>query len=112
MLYHNPGPISKEEALEAFEAEDKTRICEALVSIAFHEADWHWAQEVCLRFLLDETESLHIRGVAATCLGHLARIHRTLDKERVVAALSRFLQVPALKGQAQDALDDIEIFTR
>lgn len=112
MLYHNPGPISKDDALAAFASGERAKISDSLVSIALHEPDWQWVQESCLRFLLDESQHTDIRGLAATCLGHVARIHRALDRDRVVATLRGLLQNPVLNGRAQDALDDIEIFMR
>jgi hypothetical protein len=51
-----------------------------------------------------------VRGLAATCLGHLARIHRQLDTATVIPRLNEMLTDPDVKGVAQDALDDISVF--
>jgi len=89
------------------EADIRT-ICQTLVGIAFNEPDWKEAQELFLEFL--EHEDANIRGVSATCLGHLARIHRQLDKEKVVSALNKHANEPKISGQVADALDDIALF--
>lgn len=102
-------PITRDAALNAFASDDPDRICEALVSVAYHEPDWRWAQERCLALLA--SADAQVSGLAATCLGHLARIHRVLDKNRVVSALQERRKDPRIAGQVEDALDDIEMFT-
>lgn len=87
---------------------DVKRVCGALLSVAFQEPDWQWAQEKFLALL--ESESPDVRGLSATCLGHIARIHGKLDKGRVVAALNSHLDDKAILGQIEDALDDIAMF--
>lgn len=108
MQFQQISPISKAEAAVAFESSNVTQICNALVSIACCENDWRWAQDKCLAFLV--SDSPEISGLAATCLGHIARVHKTLDKERVVAALRKQLKNPDIAGQVEDALEDIELF--
>lgn len=108
--YQTPQYINKKLAEEAFETNDMKTICEALVAVALHEQDWKWAQDKCLGFL--ESESSDIRGLAATCLGHIARIHRELDKEKVLSALQTHLSDEYISGQVSDALDDIEMFLK
>ena len=54
-------------------AKSTEQICQALVSIAFYEQDWPWVQEQCLVLLSNKASA--IRGLAATCLGHIARMH-------------------------------------
>ena len=103
--FENVGPIDRAAAEVEFASGDSLRICKALVSLAFHDPDWHWVQDICLRFLNDNNPE--IGGVSATCLGHLARIHGKLDRERVVAALRNRLDDPEIGGRVEDALDDI-----
>jgi len=87
---------------------DTPTICQTLVSVAFNEPDWKKTQELFLEFL--EHEDADIRGVSATCLWHLARIHCHLDKEKVVSALNKHANDPQISGQVSDALDDIKLF--
>lgn len=108
MKYHNITPVNKQLAQEIFESKNISEICDALVSVTFHEHDFYWAQEKCLCFL--QSPDAEISGLAATCLGHLARIHAKLDKEKVVHALTLRQNDPEISGRIQDALDDIEMF--
>jgi hypothetical protein len=95
----------------AFSSGDTEKICNAMVSMAYHEHDWHWAQEKCLSFL--QYSDIQISGLAATCLGHIARIHRQLDKEKVLRSLREKACInPEVAGRIEDALDDIEAFVK
>jgi hypothetical protein len=101
-------PLTREAAVKAFASGQADRICPALVAVAFHEPDWRWAQERCLELI--GSEDPDVSGLAATCLGHVARIHRILDMERVRKALHSRIQDPLIAGRILDALDDIEMF--
>jgi hypothetical protein len=103
-------PIEKDVVLEGFRSDDAEAICTGLVALALHEEDWRWVQDRCLEFL--EDDRISVRGVAATCLGHIARIHRKLDKERVLAALELHQNDSAIGGRIADALDDIKMFLK
>ena len=67
---------------------------------------WREAQDLYL-ILLDHDDR-QVQSLAATCLGHLARVYRRLDEDRVVAALRRARSLPHVRGTAQDALQDIK----
>ena len=107
-IYENIIPINKQEAELAFSSTDVEKICNAMVSIAFFEQDWKWAQDKFLSFL--ENSNSVVSGLAATCLGHLARIHRNLEKVKVVEALRTQLKNPDIAGRIHDALADIQQF--
>lgn len=102
--------INKKEADRKLASNDVKTICDTLVEIAFYEEDWKWVQEKCLFFLMDENAA--ISGLAATCLGHIARIHREkIEKDRVIKALRDRLDDSRISGRIEDALDDIQMFT-
>ncbi|HTE12002.1 MAG TPA: hypothetical protein VK645_13555 [Chitinophagaceae bacterium] len=107
-IYENIQPVNKNAAEVIFSSGDTNDICHAMVSLAFHEQDWKWAQDKFLILLFNENSD--ISGLAAVCLGHLARIHRQLEKDKVVAALNTRLDDEKIAGQIRDALDDINIF--
>ena len=109
-VYEEPLPIARDEAETIFRSQDRRAISDALVRVTFHDSDWRWVQDWCLRFA--EHSDPELRGVAATCLGHLARIHRTLDWDKVILALERLRADRAVGGQAEDALADIRRFRR
>jgi hypothetical protein len=108
MRLHNVVPITREDAEEAFASGDATLICDALVRLAYYEQDWRWVQAHCLSFLKHEDRA--IAATSATCLGHLARRHRTLDLALVLPALDRLRHDPEIGGRIEDALDDIRMF--
>lgn len=106
LIYQEPHSISREETEAAFASRDPERIALALVNVAFHDADWRWVQERCLSFTHDDVAA--VRQVAVTCLGHVARVHRQLDLERVLPALDELSRDSEV--QVEDALDDIHMF--
>ncbi len=106
--FHDVHAISRSEAEKALSSGNPEKICQALLSVSFHETDWKWAQENCLRFL--ENEDPEISGLAAICLGHIARIHKLIDRDRVVSALRKHSGNPGIAGQIEDAIEDIEKF--
>jgi hypothetical protein len=108
MKFKNPDPMNREELLQKFSSGDSDEICDALISMAFYDDDWKWSQDQCLHFL--ESSDIDVRGIAATCLGHIARIHESLDRELVENALSRHLKDGKISGQVQAALSDIKMF--
>jgi hypothetical protein len=111
MLYQSVQPISRSEAERIFAGNDEHEICNALVGVAFYDSDWKWVQDQCLRFLDTPDIAIGIRSLAATCLGHLARIHKTIDLNKVIPVLESLLNEPNM-GTAGDALDDIEMFVK
>lgn len=110
MKYNNPVRLAKDEALKILSTHTSEKICEALLSITLYDVDWKLGQAQCLHFLNHENSD--VSGLAATCLGHLARIHQNIDKDVVVLvlALKEQLKNLAISDRVQDALDDIEMF--
>ena len=110
MKFEQINPVDKEQAARAFATADTEKIVHALLGTAYHEADWEWVESRCLQFL--ESPVPELRNTAITCLGHLARIHRKLNKAKVMQALSRYRDNPDYGGRVEDALDDIEMFVK
>ena len=106
--YHNVFPVDKKSAKIIFASGDINKICHTMVAVSFYEKDWRWAQNVCLELFNDANPE--ISGLASTCLGHIARIHQKLDKERVTEILRNRLNDDRIAGRIQDALDDIEMY--
>jgi hypothetical protein len=108
MKYDRVNPISREEAIAAFASGDLETICDSLVRITFHDPDWQWVQAQCIVWA--RHPNADVRGLAVTCLGHLARIHAKLDLERVSPLLKELVADPDVSPRVDDALDDIEMF--
>lgn len=108
MKYENPQVLSKEEAIIQFESGVTDELCKALVSVTYHLEDWEWVESQCLEFL--DNHDSEVRGLAATCLGHIARIHRKLHKDLVIPRLKKLESDPEIAGRVEDAMDDIEMY--
>ena len=87
---------------------EPARLSALLVGAALHDPDWRAVQDLCLE-LLDGTDTT-LAATAVTSLGHLARLHRDLDKERVVAAITAKADDPIIGRRVPDSLDDIDTF--
>jgi hypothetical protein len=83
---------------------------DALLSATYYDPDWRWVQNRCLDFL--SHADYEERRLAATCLGHLARIHKKLDIELVLSRLVPLKNDPSVGSSVQDALDDIRFFLK
>ncbi|WP_148709634.1 MULTISPECIES: hypothetical protein [Pseudomonas syringae group] len=110
MSYKNSPVYDRSTVEKALDSKEIKSFCEALLSIAFYDPDWEWAQ----RKFLDGLESSNpdIRGLSATCLGHVARIHQKLDKVRVITAFRDHLNDSAISGWIEGALSDIDTFVK
>ena len=108
MIYREPQPIDRRDAEHIFASGDANQIASTLVDVTFHDPDWRWVQNICLGFA--HADAPVVRQAAVTCLGHVARIHRTLDLETVLPVLDELAADPAVT--TEDALDDIRMFIR
>ena len=108
MYYQDVSTITRQEAESAFSSGNSEAICNALVSIAYHDPDWRWVQNRCLLFCKHPDPM--VRGLATTCIGHLARIHKVLDLPKVIRILKELQSDSEISGRAQDAMDDIKMF--
>ncbi|MET0233015.1 MAG: hypothetical protein ABW224_00080 [Kibdelosporangium sp.] len=108
MRYVASGQADRAALAAALAANDVVGITDGLLGLTNHDPDWRWVQEQCLALLAHPDKD--VRGLAATCLGHLARIHRTIDLDKVVPALRQRSADPAIAGQIEDALEDIEMY--
>ncbi|HEY7183141.1 MAG TPA: hypothetical protein VIC84_17045 [Blastocatellia bacterium] len=108
MQYDEIDSISRSEAMVALGSGNPRDICKALVRLAFHDPDWEWVQSLCIE--LAEHSTVEVQLTAILCLGHLARIHRALDLEKVAPLLIALRKNPLLSGRVDDAMNDIEIF--
>ncbi len=80
------------------------------LSVGLHAEDAAWAQEVCIGLAAHADE--RVRGNALLGLGHVARVHGTLDRARVQPLLEAGLTDASewVRGQAQSAVGDVEHF--
>lgn len=110
MKYREVVQRDRAEIERLLRSTDKTDILDALLSAAYCDSDWRWVQNQCLTFLSHQDRN--VRCLAATCLGHVARIHRKLDLDVVLARLAQLKVDPSIGSSVQDALDDIRFFLK
>jgi oligoribonuclease NrnB/cAMP/cGMP phosphodiesterase (DHH superfamily) len=89
--------------------EHVAKVTDNLLDITFNHEDWEFVQNECLRNI-EKNEYLDIVRLSITCLGHIARIHNYIDKEKVLSILAEKINEKELSGFVDDALDDIEQF--
>ena len=110
MKYRDVFPMDRADLERLLESGNERAIIDALLSAAFYEPDWLWVQGTCLRFL--DHPAKWVRWNAATCLGHIARIHQKLDVEVVVPKLQALLTDAEIASNVDDALSYIKWYLR
>lgn len=108
-VFHNPPPTTPAEVRAALDGNDLRSAAAAMVgAVLYGDGDWKELQELYLELLSHEDRQ--VRTLAATCLGHVARVYGQLDEDRVVPALRHARSATDVGGTAADALDDIQVF--
>jgi hypothetical protein len=111
LRYQGPEDIDRDEFLAVLRSEAApVEIAQAMVSAAFRIDDWRWLEDRFVELLSHDDPGL--RGTAAMCLGHVARIHGHLHIARVRPLVEELLQVQSTSGKAEDALEDIDAFAK
>ncbi|WP_433193206.1 hypothetical protein ACQP1G_31285 [Nocardia sp. CA-107356] len=106
--YQRLDPVERDDAQTMIDSGDSRAASAAILRLALHDPDGDRVTDRALG-LLDSADA-DVRAVAATALGHIARLHRSIDRENVVPALRALLSDPKTAGRAGDALDDIAMF--
>ncbi|WP_326550123.1 hypothetical protein [Micromonospora sp. NBC_01813] len=108
-VFHNPPSATPVEVRAALDRGDLPAALDSMVGATLYgDGDWRELQELHLQLLAHDDDQ--VSALAATCLGHLARVYRQMDEGRVVAALRRARSIPHISGRAANALEDIEVF--
>lgn len=110
MTYEDIEPLTLAEAKARLLRDDAAELVTVPLAAALHWDDAEEAQDIC--FVLVEHADEKVRGNAVLALGHIARIHGVLDRERAEAVLrqARSDDSPYVRGQAEAAGDDIAHF--
>src|SRR6476646_1386889 len=112
-LKYDPIPVlTWAEIEDAIQRDDPQELLYAVLSAALYAEDQEWAQDVCLRLAFHPHSA--VRGNPILGVGHIARVHRCLDRVRVQPIIERALDDPNeyVRGHAVDAVDDIKHFLR
>jgi hypothetical protein len=96
--YQEIDPISRDEAEKIIGEGSPERIALTLVRLAYHEPDWLWVHDLCVKLSLHSDKWVR-RGCAAS-FGHFARIYGKIDTETVTRVLDRLVLDPEVTGEA------------
>ncbi|SEB59507.1 hypothetical protein SAMN04489844_0628 [Nocardioides exalbidus] len=107
--YEEPDQASPLLLAAAIEADDPDLIISRLIALALQGAEPEWLTGRSIE--LGSHPSAQVRRASVVALGHIARVHRSIDADVVVAHLQAMASDPDLAGAAADALEDIEMFT-
>jgi hypothetical protein len=105
----NTPQYSKHELEAMLRSEDMTIATDALLYLCFNFDDPEWIQVKCME-VIEKHRNDDVRGLALTCIGHVARMHKVINKALVIPMILEKLRHSTLSGPAQDALDDIDVF--
>lgn len=108
MRYQEPERVERREAVKVFRAGKPEEVARVLLSMSLKDADLDFALLWCLFFLNHEDD--RVAGASAVSIGHLARIHKRINKAVVIPALEIARDEGRIAGQATDALEDIATF--
>jgi hypothetical protein len=99
------------EMLADLDSTDAARATDALLALTYDDPDGNSLEGLLLR-IIDSDRDDQLRALAVICLGHTARIRGAITRQEVMPVLRRLVDDPVLGGSAQDAIDDIDLFTR
>jgi hypothetical protein len=85
-----------------------SEISDALISAAYWDEDWRWAQEQLLTFSTSEDEN--VLWSVALGIGFVAVFHGEIDDALVTPVLARIKRWPGLSSVVEDTQEDIEHF--
>ena len=98
--------MSRAEIVRDLAGDDPKRISDALYSATYHDPEWRWVQDECLKFL--KHSDVRVRWTAATCLGDLAMFHKVLDLPRVVPEILEAAKEDAIRPAAEFSISLIK----
>jgi len=109
MIYEDLRPITREEYERLFRLGPAEEAGEALLRLAWHEAETSSAERECVAALSDTREQ--VRKAAVIGLGHLARRQKALSAATLIR-LRALKKDPEMAGCIEDTLNDVEVFGR
>jgi hypothetical protein len=110
LKYEPVYPLSKSELILQLQSGDPEVVAKALYAATKHEEDWRWVQNQCLEGL--KSPEFSVRWAAATCLGDLAFLRRTLDIDTVLPALEMATRDPQISDPAHFNLSVVKQFSQ
>ncbi len=106
----NYAPVrrrTREQIAAALSTNDPDTIYDALISVAYWDEDWKWAQQQLVNFA--EYDNEKVLWAVALGLGYVAVFHGEIDEELVRPVLMRIRETrPALADVVQETEEEIE----
>lgn len=99
---------TREAILSALSSGKAHEINEALISAAYWDEDWRWAQQQLVNFA-EHDDDLVLWAVIAG-FGFIAAFHGEIDEETALPILNRLKDRPALAGDVEETLLEIDHF--
>ena len=108
--YKQPAVWTHQAVEQALQADDSAALLQAVIGVAMYDADWQYAQSLCIR--LSAHPHFNVRGNAVLGFGHIARVHGHLDRVLVQPIIVAALQErdDYVRGQSFAAADDTAHF--
>jgi hypothetical protein len=108
LFYKEPVAPSDSEWQALVNSGDTHALCEAIIGRALNSTDWEATQNEMLDLLHHPDDGIKMTAILG--LGHIARIHKTLDVNTVVSVLEKMKNSDLLRGRIEDVLGDIRMF--
>jgi hypothetical protein len=108
LIYEEVPTMSAREIEVALRGNDVDRACDAVLSAALYFGDWRDAQRVCLKSLGHSSDV--VKRSAIIGLGHIVRIHGSIDIDVVNSEIQKFSENDFLSGYIENLQSDINIF--
>lgn len=99
---------TREEILSVLSNGKAQEIRDALISAAYWDKDWRWAQQQLVNFAEHEDELVLWAVVAG--LGYIAAFHGEIGEETALPILNRLKDRPALASDVEETLSEIDHF--
>jgi hypothetical protein len=100
--------LTREELCNSLSSGKAQEIRDALISAAYWDEDWRWAQEQLINFAEHDDELVLWAVIAG--LGFIAAFHGEIEKETALTILNRLKERPALTGEVEETLAEIDHF--
>jgi len=110
LSYDEPRKLSRETVVALLSSDKTDDVEKGLVSMVFYDTDLDFVLEQLFKHAKSQRSG--IRGTAVLCLGHAARIHRSLPIEPTAGIVKAALadSNEYVRGHAHSAAEDIEMF--
>ncbi len=110
--YEEITELSREAVEQALREGVAETLLRVVIAVSIHDADWRYAQDLCVR--LSSHPHFNVRGNAVLGFGHIARVHRQLDRALVQPIIQAALRDESdyIRGQAISAMDDTAFFLK